>query len=462
MNVKTLSDKQLQVIILAAGKGTRMYSDLPKVLHKLAGKSLVEHVIDSAEALNAESISLIYGHGAEQVKDSLKERELIWCEQKEQLGTGHAVQQAIEAVNDSANVLILYGDVPLLSTETLHKLIEAKQDSSIALLTANLENPQGYGRIVRNNDLKIEKIVEEKDASETIRQITEINSGVMVVNGDKLKQWLTKIGNNNAQGEYYLTDLIELAVLEGEVVHSHIVADNKEIEGINNKVQLAELEREYQKRQAYLLMTKGVTIRDPNRFDCRGTIETGQDVIIDINVIIEGHCKIGSNVSIGANTILKDITIGDNVEILENCILEKSKIDNGCLIGPFARLRPETQLDENAKVGNFVEIKKSHIARGSKVNHLSYIGDTEMGENVNIGAGTITCNYDGAYKHLTKIGDNAFIGSNTALVAPIEIGSGATIGAGSTLSRNAEADKLTFTRAGQKTLDGWKRPSKQK
>lgn len=462
MNVKTLSDKSLQVIILAAGKGTRMYSDLPKVLHKLAGKSLVEHVIDSAEALKAESISLIYGHGAEQVKNSLQGRKLIWCEQKEQLGTGHAVQQAIETVNDSANVLILYGDVPLLSTETLNKLLEAKQDSSIALLTANLNNPQGYGRIVRNSDANIEKIVEEKDASEVIRQITEINSGVMVVNGDKLKQWLIKIGNNNAQGEYYLTDLIELAVLEGEVVHSHIVADNKEIEGINNKIQLAELEREYQKRQAYTLMAKGVTIRDPNRFDCRGTIETGQDVIIDINVIIEGHCKIGSNVSIGANTILKDITIGDNVEILENCILEKSKIDNGCLIGPFARLRPETQLDENAKVGNFVEIKKSHIARGSKVNHLSYIGDTEMGENVNIGAGTITCNYDGAYKHLTKIGDNAFIGSNTALVAPIEIGSGATIGAGSTLSRNAEADKLTFTRAGQKTLDGWKRPSKQK
>jgi bifunctional UDP-N-acetylglucosamine pyrophosphorylase/glucosamine-1-phosphate N-acetyltransferase len=462
MNEKTLSDKSLQVIILAAGKGTRMYSDLPKVLHKLAGKSLVEHVIDSAEALKAESISLIYGHGAEQVKNSLQGRKLIWCEQKEQLGTGHAVQQAIETVNDSANVLILYGDVPLLSTETLNKLLEAKQDSSIALLTANLNNPQGYGRIVRNSDANIEKIVEEKDASEVIRQITEINSGVMVVNGDKLKQWLIKIGNNNAQGEYYLTDLIELAVLEGEVVHSHIVADNKEIEGINNKIQLAELEREYQKRQAYTLMAKGVTIRDPNRFDCRGTIETGQDVIIDINVIIEGHCKIGSNVSIGANTILKDITIGDNVEILENCILEKSKIDNGCLIGPFARLRPETQLDENAKVGNFVEIKKSHIARGSKVNHLSYIGDTEMGENVNIGAGTITCNYDGAYKHLTKIGDNAFIGSNTALVAPIEIGSGATIGAGSTLSRNAEADKLTFTRAGQKTLDGWKRPSKQK
>ncbi|RKZ93980.1 MAG: UDP-N-acetylglucosamine diphosphorylase/glucosamine-1-phosphate N-acetyltransferase [Gammaproteobacteria bacterium] len=460
MNDNTQSDKPLQVIILAAGKGTRMYSSLPKVLHKLAGKSLVEHVIDSAEALNAESISLIYGHGGEQVKNTLIDRQLIWCEQREQLGTGHAVQQAIETVNDLANVLILYGDVPLLSTETLNKLLEAKKDSSMALLTAKLNNPHGYGRIVRNSDFKIEKIVEEKDAGELEKQITEINSGVMVVEGNKLKQWLAKIGNDNSQGEYYLTDLIELAVVEGEIVHSYIVEDKKEIEGINNKIQLAELEREYQKRQAQSLMTQGVTLMDPARFDLRGTVETGQDVIIDINVIIEGHCKIGSNVTIGANSVLKDMIIGDNVVILQNCILEKSTIGNGCNIGPFARLRPETQLDENAKVGNFVEIKKAHIARGSKVNHLSYIGDTEMGENVNIGAGTITCNYDGAYKHLTRIGDNAFIGSNTALVAPIEIGRGATIGAGSTLSRDAEAEKLTFTRAAQKTVNGWQRPSK--
>jgi len=460
MNDNTQSDKPLQVIILAAGKGTRMYSSLPKVLHKLAGKSLVEHVIDSAEALNAESISLIYGHGGEQVKNTLIDRQLIWCEQREQLGTGHAVQQAIETANDLANVLILYGDVPLLSTETLNKLLEAKKDSSMALLTAKLNNPHGYGRIVRNSDFKIEKIVEEKDAGELEKQITEINSGVMVVEGNKLKQWLAKIGNDNSQGEYYLTDLIELAVVEGEIVHSYIVEDKKEIEGINNKIQLADLEREYQKRQAQSLMTQGVTLMDPARFDLRGTVETGQDVIIDINVIIEGHCKIGSNVTIGANSVLKDMIIGDNVVILQNCILEKSTIGNGCNIGPFARLRPETQLDENAKVGNFVEIKKAHIARGSKVNHLSYIGDTEMGENVNIGAGTITCNYDGAYKHLTRIGDNAFIGSNTALVAPIEIGRGATIGAGSTLSRDAEAEKLTFTRAAQKTVNGWQRPSK--
>ncbi len=470
MKGKIMSNKQLQVIILAAGKGTRMYSSMPKVLHELAGKPLVQHVVDSAKALNAESISLVYGHGGEQVKNKLDDETLIWCEQKEQLGTGHAVQQAVEAINDTSNVLILYGDVPLLSKDTLEKLLKAKDKQALALLTANLDNPAGYGRIVRNSEnkdnsiveKKVEKIVEEKDASEAIKKITEVNSGVMVVNGDKLKQWLAKIGNNNVQGEYYLTDLIELAVKEGETGNSYIVEDNKEIEGINNKIQLADLEREYQKRQAVNLMTKGVTLRDPLRFDLRGEIETGQDVSIDINVIIEGQCKIGNNVKIGANTILKDMTIGDNVEILENCILEKSIVSNGCLIGPFARLRPDTQLDENAKVGNFVEIKKSHIAKGSKVSHLSYIGDTEMGENVNIGAGTITCNYDGAYKHVTKIGDNAFIGSNTALVAPIEIGSGATIGAGSTLNKNAEADKLTFSRAAQKTIDGWKRPTKIK
>lgn len=461
-----MSDKQLQVIILAAGKGTRMYSAKPKVLHELAGKALVQHVVDSAKALNAAAISLVYGHGGEQVKNTLNDNSLNWCEQEQQLGTGHAVQQAVGHIDDAANVLILYGDVPLLSKDTLEKLLQAKADSSLTLLTAKLANPMGYGRIVRdenNNDsAKIERIVEEKDASDTIRKINEVNSGVMVVDGDKLKKWLKAIGNDNAQGEYYLTDLIELAVKEGEIVNSYIVADHKEIEGINNKIQLADLEREYQQRQAKALMTKGVTLRDPQRFDLRGDVEVGQDVCIDINVIIEGHCKIGNNVNIGANSIIKDMIIGDNVEILENCILEKSIVSNGCNVGPFARLRPETRLDENAKVGNFVEIKKSHIAKGSKVNHLSYIGDTQMGENVNVGAGTITCNYDGAHKHITKIGDNAFIGSNTALVAPIEIGQGATIGAGSTLNKNAQENKLTFSRAPQKMVDGWKRPSKTK
>ncbi len=454
--------KPLQVIILAAGKGTRMYSSLPKVLHSLAGKPLVQHVIDSARKLDAKDITLVYGHGAEQVKNTITDPQLNWCEQSEQLGTGHAVQQAEQFIDDQANVLILYGDVPLLSVATLEKLIKAKQNQALALLTAILDNPVGYGRIVRDSNNSIQKIVEEKDATDEIRTIREINSGVMVVDGNRLKSWLHKIDNNNAQGEYYLTDLIELAVQEGETVNSYIVQDSKQIEGINNKRQLAELEREYQRIQAEKLMTRGVTLRDPARFDLRGQLKTGQDVVIDINVIIEGDCSIGSNVSIGANTVIKNSIIGDNVTILENCIIEQSIIGNACNIGPFARLRPDSELEENAKVGNFVELKKAHIAKGSKVNHLSYIGDTLMGENVNIGAGTITCNYDGANKHVTKIGDNAFIGSNTALVAPIEIGAGATVGAGSTLSKDAEPEKLTFTRAPQKTINGWKRPVKCK
>ncbi|MCU7833874.1 MAG: bifunctional UDP-N-acetylglucosamine diphosphorylase/glucosamine-1-phosphate N-acetyltransferase GlmU [gamma proteobacterium symbiont of Taylorina sp.] len=460
----------LDVIILAAGKGTRMYSNKPKVLHQLAAKPILQYVIDRAKELGSNSINVVYGHGGEQVKEVISDADLNWCEQKQQLGTAHAVLQAIDYIEDSADVLILYGDVPLLTTETLKQLLIEKQSSSLSLLTAKLKNPTGYGRIIRkkgnldkNSSVEktsIEKIIEEKDASGEIKKINEINSGVMVIDGDKLKLWLQKINNKNAQGEYYLTDLIELAVQSGEIITSYITADNKEIEGINNKIQLAELEREFQKKQAIKLMEAGVTIMDPCRFDLRGVIDTGTDVHIDVNVIIEGECKIGNDVSIGANTIIKNSIIGDGVTIFENCVIEESVIKSGCNIGPFARLRPETKLDENAKIGNFVEIKKAHIAKGSKVNHLSYIGDTEMGENVNIGAGTITCNYDGAYKHVTKIGDNAFIGSNTALVAPIEIGEGATIGAGSTLSKNAEAGKLTFSRATQKTISGWKRPAK--
>ena len=455
-------NKILDIIILAAGKGTRMYSEKPKVLHEIAGKALLQYVIDCSKNLGAKNINIVYGYQGQQVKEIINDKSLNWCEQKEQLGTGHAVMQATQFIDDEVDVLILYGDVPLLSAETLNNLLEEKQQTSLALLTAELENPDGYGRIVRNQIGCIKKITEEKDAADEIKKIKEINSGVMVVDGDKLKLWLNKINNKNTQGEYYLTDLIELAVNEGEIVASHIVVDNNEIEGINNKVQLAELERVFQKRQAKKLMEKGVTLLDPNRFDLRGQLEIGQDVSIDINVILEGKCSIGNNVTIGSNSIIKDSIIGDDVTILENCVIEKSTIKSGCNIVPFARLRPETRLDENAKEGNFVEIKKSHIAKGSKVNHLSYIGDTEMGENVNVGAGTITCNYDGAYKHLTKIGNNAFIGSNTALVAPIEIGKGATIGAGSTLGKDAEADMLTFSRARQVTISSWTRPTKNK
>jgi bifunctional UDP-N-acetylglucosamine pyrophosphorylase/glucosamine-1-phosphate N-acetyltransferase len=418
--------------------------------------------VDCANSLNPDSISIIYGHGGTQVKQQLShENQLVWCEQPQQLGTGHAVQQAIKLIKDQANVLILYGDVPLLTQTTLEQLLNTKKTQPIALLTAHLIDPTGYGRIVRDQHNNITQIVEQKEADEQIKQITEVNSGVMVVDGQKLKQWLAKISNNNAQNEYYLTDLIELAVKQNHIVNSYIVADHKEIKGVNNKIQLADLERTYQYRQALNLMKKGVTLRDPLRFDLRGELTIGKDVIIDINVIIEGHCQIGNNVTIAANTVLKNVIIADNVVILENCVLEQSTINEGCHIGPFARLRPDTILAEKAKIGNFVEIKKSYIGKGSKVSHLSYIGDTQMGEAVNIGAGTITCNYDGANKHQTDIGDNTFIGSNSALVAPITIASGATIGAGSTLNKNVAANQLAVSRAPQKIINNWRRPSKK-
>jgi len=457
-----IKNPPLEVIILAAGKGTRMYSSKPKVLHTLGGKVLLKHVVDAAKKLTATSINVVYGHGGEQVKSLLVNESLNWCEQAEQLGTGHAVQQAIDYISDESDVLILYGDVPLLSSTTLNHLLSAKQHHKIALLTAKLDSPSGYGRIVRDSGNVIQKIVEEKDADETTKLISEINSGVMVVSGAELKKWLSQLNNNNAQNEYYLTDLIELAVKEAELVASYTVADNKEIEGINNKMQLAALEREYQLKQANELMEKGVSLIDPARFDLRGSLAVGQDVHIDVNVIIEGNCQFGNNVRVGANSVIKDTIIADNVTILENCVIEQAAIAADCNVGPFSRLRPETKLAEKVKVGNFVEIKKSIIAAGSKVNHLSYIGDTLMGLNVNIGAGTITCNYDGANKHVTKIGDNAFIGSNSALVAPLEIGPNATIGAGTTLNNDAEEGKLTLARVKQRTFDGWKRPVKNK
>lgn len=456
-----IKNSPLEVIILAAGKGTRMYSSKPKVLHTLGGKVLLQHVVDTAKELAATSINVVYGHGGEQVKKLLADESVNWCEQAEQLGTGHAVQQAIDYISDESDILILYGDVPLLSPTTLNHLLSAKQYHKIALLTANLQNPSGYGRIVRDSAHVIQKIVEEKDADEATKLIFEINSGVMVVSGRELKKWLSQLDNNNVQNEYYLTDLIELAVKQDEQVASYIVANDKEIEGINNKIQLAALEREFQQRQATELMAKGVSLIDPARFDLRGSLETGQDVHIDINVIIEGQCRFGNNVRIGANSVIKDSLVADNVAILENCVIEKADIAAGCNIGPFARLRPDTELAENVKVGNFVEIKKSKIEAGSKVNHLSYIGDTLMGKNVNIGAGTITCNYDGANKHLTRIGDNAFIGSNSALVAPLEVGENATIGAGTTLSNDADKGELTLARVKQRTIRGWKRPVKK-
>jgi len=450
----------LHVIILAAGQGTRMKSTLPKVLHPIGGKAMVAHVIDVARTLKAKSTQLVYGHGGDQVKQILSDRQVSWVLQAEQLGTGHAVQQALPALPANEHVLILYGDVPLITAKTLQQLVDKLQQTGLSLLTVELENPMGYGRIVRNDAGKVLEIVEEKDATSDQKIITEINTGMMAMNSDYLRRWLDQLSNNNSQGEYYLTDIIAMAVKEGVIVETVAPSSTLEVEGVNNKIQLSTLERAYQARQAKDLMLMGVTLIDPARFDCRGSVTVGTDVVIDINVILEGEVSIGNNVRIGANTVIKSSTIGDDVEIKENCIIEQSSVAASCVIGPYARLRPESKLAEKVKIGNFVEIKKSTIAAGSKVNHLSYIGDTKMGKDVNVGAGTITCNYDGANKHLTTIGDNVFIGSTSQLVAPVTIGEGATIGAGSTITHDVPAGELSLSRAPQKSRRGWKRPTK--
>lgn len=438
-----------------------MKSALPKVLHKIAHKPLLGHVLDVAQQLGAHSTHVVYGHGGEQVKNALSHYNVSWVLQDEQLGTGHAVDQAAPAIDDNQTVLILYGDVPLIQKETLIELIKAASNKALGLLTAHLDDPTGYGRIIRNDTGNVVKIVEQKDANDEEKQVTEINTGMLALDSTQLKSWLKKLENNNAQGEYYLTDIIGIAANEGVTINTVHPAYLKEIEGVNNKLQLAQLEREYQMDQAKKLMEQGVTLKDPSRFDLRGELEVGRDVTIDVNVIIEGKVKLGDNVIISSNNIIKDSTVGNNVIIQPNCVIESSNIGDDCVIGPFARVRPDTQLARGAKIGNFVEIKKSTIGEGSKVNHLSYIGDTTMGKDVNIGAGTITCNYDGANKHQTIIGDNAFIGSDTQLVAPVEVGEGATIGAGSTISHDAPKGELTLSRAPQKTRQGWKRPVKK-
>jgi bifunctional UDP-N-acetylglucosamine pyrophosphorylase / glucosamine-1-phosphate N-acetyltransferase len=454
--------KKLEVAILAAGKGTRMNSSLPKVLHTIGGTSLVKHVITKAEELLCEKIHLIYGFGGDQLKNSINHNKIVWTEQKEQLGTAHAIKQINDKLSPENDILILYGDVPLISIETLEQLIAIKANNALALLTARVENPTGYGRIVRDTNNQIIKIVEEKDANEDIKAINEINSGIMLVDGKKLIQWIDQIGNNNAQKEYYLTDIVELAVKNNEKITAHITTNTIEIEGVNNKRQLANLECVYQQQKIEQLLDNGVTLRDPDRVDIRGNLSTSRDNEIDINTIFEGNCSLGNNVKIGANSILKNSTIGDNVTVLENCIIEDSIIHAACIIGPFARLRPGTIMNAGSKAGNFVEIKKSTIGEGSKVSHLSYIGDTIMGQNVNVGAGTITCNYDGANKHITDIGDNVFVGSNSALVAPISIAAGVTIGAGSALSNNVDEECLVVVRAKTQTINNWVRPRKKK
>jgi len=452
----------ITTIILAAGKGTRMRSELPKILHKIANKPLLKHVYDMSYQLENNSIKIVYGHGAELVRETLSYLDASWIEQQQQLGTGHAVQQVSGQIHDPDKVLILYGDVPLLKLKTVKCLLANVSNNSLALLTVNLENPTGYGRIVRNVLGQVTKIVEEKDTSTDEKLITEVNSGIIAANGAQLKKWLGQLTNNNAQGEYYLTDVIEMAVADGVQIITSQPETADEVLGVNNRIQLSHLERVYQLEQANKLMEQGVTLADPARFDLRGSIDSlGQDIEIDINVILEGINSIGSNVKIGANTHIKDSIIADNVEILANCVIESAVVGYGSRVGPYARLRPESVLGKDVHIGNFVEIKKSSVAEGSKINHLSYIGDATVGSKVNIGAGTITCNYDGVNKFRTTIEDGAFIGSDTQLIAPVTIGKNATIGAGSTITQNSPENQLTLSRVKQISIAEWRRPVKR-
>ncbi len=437
-----------------------MYSDLPKVLHQLAGKSLLEHVHHTASMLETRGIHVIYGYGGDQLIEEHSHLDVDWIEQKEQLGTGHAVKQALPNIPDKDLVLVLYGDVPLITNETLTDLVNAAEETTFSLLTTFVDDPRGYGRIVRNENDEVSRIVEDKDASNDEKKISEINTGMMVVNGKALKQWVEKLEDNNAQSEFYLTDVIEMAVNDGIKVNAVQPYSEVEIRGVNDRAQLSELERYYQLIQAHQLMRRGITIMDPGRFDLRGDLEIDSDCYIDINVILEGRLKIGSGVRIGANCIIKDTVIDDGVEILPNSVIENAVIGKACRIGPFARIRPETVLNENVHIGNFVEIKKSVVGSGSKINHLSYIGDSKVGTDTNIGAGVITCNYDGANKHKTIIGDNVFIGSDVQLVAPVSVSSGATIAAGTTITKDVAENELALSRTPQKSMSDWKRPKK--
>jgi len=451
----------LSVIILAAGQGTRMRSALPKVLHPLGGFPLLQHVIRAAQQLEPSNIHVVYGHGGERVREVLGHEAVNWVLQDQQLGTGHAVDQVMPSVSDNDTLLVLYGDVPLISAETLRQLLAPAENGGLSVLTATLHDPQGYGRIIRDADGNLAEIVEQKDASEAQLKIREINTGFLAAPAAKLRGWLDRLDNSNTQQEYYLTDVIAMAAADGVDVTSAAAEYEHEILGVNDRLQLSALERIYQRGQAERLMRSGVTLADPDRFDVRGDISAGQDCFIDASVILEGHIKIGDNVKIGANCLIINSYIGDDVEILSHCVIEDAEIGAASRIGPFARIRPETRLADHVHVGNFVEIKKSRIAAGSKINHLSYIGDTRMGSKVNVGAGTITCNYDGANKHLTEIGDDVFIGSDTQLVAPVKVGDGATIGAGSTITREVPAGELVLSRSPQQTRPGWKRPVKK-
>lgn len=458
---------KIETIILAAGQGSRMKSSLPKVLHLIAGRPMLEHVILSAQALHARQaeagggLHVVIGHGASQVRDRLGSYAVHWVEQKELLGTGHAVKQAASGCGDADVVLVLYGDVPLIQAETLATLVSACNGDRLALLTINLPNPSGYGRIVRDATGAIKAIVEDKDAYQEQLAITEINTGIMAIPGKRLKVWLESIACENAQGEYYLTDIVAMAVAEGGTVVHAQPQTTTEVQGVNNRAQQAGLERQLQRQIAEKLMAEGVTLFDPNRLDIRGSLKAGSDVVIDINCVFEGDVVLGDGVQIASGCVISNTCIGAGTRIKANSMIESSVIEAGCDIGPFARLRSGTHLADRAKIGNFVETKKAVIGVGSKVNHLSYVGDAEIGAGVNVGAGTITCNYDGANKFKTEIGDSVFIGSNTALVAPITIGAGATVAAGSTITQDIPEKNLSVARGRQKNIESWKRPEKK-
>lgn len=451
----------LEVIVLAAGEGKRMQSRLPKVLHPLGGEPLLCHVLRAASALQPERIHVVHGHGGEQVREAVRDDSIHWVPQEKQLGTGHAVQQVLPHVQADKQVLVLYGDIPLISTALLRNLCESSRNA-LAVLTVVLSSPAGYGRVVRDEQGKVARIVEDKDASDDELRLSEVNTGFLAAPSALLSEWLSHVDNENKQGEYYLTDVVEIAVREGKPVQTIVAQNQWDVAGVNKRSELALLEREYQKRRALDLADGGVTVIDPYRLDMRGDVKMGVDSVVDVNVVLEGPVKIGRNVRVGANCCLSNVLVGDNVVIKPNSVIEEAIIGDGAMIGPFARIRPGTRIADDVHVGNFVELKNAELATGVKVNHLSYVGDSSVGAHSNVGAGVITCNYDGARKHKTEIGEHAFIGSNSQLVAPVRIGNGATVGAGSTITQDVPDNALAVSRAPQRNVQGWKRPRKNR
>jgi bifunctional UDP-N-acetylglucosamine pyrophosphorylase/glucosamine-1-phosphate N-acetyltransferase len=457
----TSTASAVQVVILAAGRGKRMFSDLPKVLHPLAGKPLLSHVIAAARQLGAARLCVVVGHGAERVKEQLKDADITWALQEQQLGTGHAVMQALPNLGGEGTVLVLYGDVPLISAATLKGLVEAASGGNLALLTHEVENPRGYGRIVRDGRGHVVRIVEEKDANAAERALREINTGIMAIPRRKLEAWLARLRNDNVQGEYYLTDVVAAAVADGVPIEVRHPAADYECLGVNSKVDLAAVERLYQRERAAKLLEAGVVLADPARIDIRGELTCGRDVSIDVNCVFEGRVSLGDGVRVAANCVLRDVSVGPGTQIKHFSLLEETRVGANARIGPYARTRPGTQLDDEVHVGNFVEVKASTMGRGSKANHLAYVGDATVGRDVNIGAGTITCNYDGAYKHRTVIEDDVHIGSDVQLIAPVTVGRGATIAAGATITDDVPAGGLTLTQKKQVSKPDWKRPRKK-